>query len=494
MQFISRQRQVCQLVCLCRIVCILHPPNKTIMRIGIDFGTTHTSAAIADDGGIRFIPLDPHNPDPHILRSMIYVDRAHNTRLGLDAVETFLAEDTAREVVYEERVVGTIENTVAQTSASRGPTTPDGPITIVYDVIIDEDVGARGRLLQSIKTGLRSAEYEGTEIFGRYFSVQELVSLILQSVRTRAEDALQHEVREALIGRPVKFADDAAEDQLSEDRLRAAAELAGFRDITFAQEPIAAALFYLNDVHDAQTILVFDFGGGTLDLTVMRAKSDGAKAADADILATRGVLIGGDDLDSRLMEHHVAPYFGTKSTTDVNWDGRKLFLGDRRAQLLYRWQTIPVLSREDNLKVIEQAMKYGEHPDAFAALNCLVTQNYGFPLFERIEQAKRILSDEKQAPIQMQVEAIELDTTVTRRDFNLAIGNEVADIRTAVREVVKTAEITPADIDVVVTTGGSSAIPMFQSMLKREFPDAQFVQSDTFGSVTGGLALLARDA
>ena len=161
-------------------------------------------------------------------------------------------------------------------------------------------------------------------------------------------------------------------------------------------------------------------------------------------------------------------------------------------ELLYRWQTIPALSREDNLKVIEQAIKYGEHPEAFTALNCLVTQNYGFPLFEKIEQAKRTLSDEKQARVQMQVEAIALDTPVTRRDFNLAIGDEVADIRTAVREVVKAAEITPDDIDVVVTTGGSSAIPMFQSMLQREFPDAQFVQSDTFGSVTGGLALMAR--
>lgn len=462
------------------------------MRIGIDFGTTHTSAAIAGNDGIRFIPLDPQNADPHILRSMIYVDREHNARLGLDAVQTFLAEDTGRDVIYEERVVGTIENTVAQTSASRDGATPDGPITIVYDVIIDEDVGARGRLLQSIKTGLRSAEYKGTEIFGRYFSVQELVALILENVRAGAEAALQTAVHEVLIGRPVKFAEDPAEDQLAEARLREAAELAGFREVAFAKEPIAAALFYLDNVHDAQTILVFDFGGGTLDLTVMRAKPDTASSADADILATQGVLIGGDDLDSRLMEHHVAPFFGTKSTIDVNWDGRKLYLGDRRAQLLYRWQTIPSLSREDILKVIVQAMKYGEHPDAFAALHYLVTQNYGFPLFERIEQAKRILSAEKQARIQMQVAAINLDTEVTRRDFNLAIGNEVADIRTAVREVVKAAEITASDIDVVVTTGGSSAIPIFQSMLQREFPDAQFVQSDTFGSVTGGLALLAR--
>lgn len=85
------------------------------------------------------------------------MNRAQEHRLGLEAVETFLAEDTRRPVVYEEKVVGTIENTIAQTDGSRTTAVPDGPITIIYDVLIDEDVGAYGRLLQSIKTSLRSS-------------------------------------------------------------------------------------------------------------------------------------------------------------------------------------------------------------------------------------------------------------------------------------------------------------------------------------------------
>lgn len=462
------------------------------MRIGIDFGTTHTSAAIADGQAIRFIPLDPQNADEHILRSMIYVDRDHHARLGLEAVQTFLAEDTGRDVVYAEKVVGTIENTVAQTAASRNAAVPDGPITIVYDVLIDEDVGAQGRLLQSIKTGLRAPWYEGTTIFDRFFTIQELIALLLGHVRMQAETMLQVDVKEAVLGRPVKFADSVEEDRMAEERLRQAASLAGFQDVTFTPEPIAAALFYLNQVHEAQTLLVFDFGGGTLDLTVMRAEEDRSAIA-SDILATRGVLLGGDDLDSRLMEHHVAPHFGSQSRIDTNWDGREMYLSDRQRELLYRWQTIPMLSRPEPLKIIQQAQKYGDDPQAFAALECLVTQNYGFPLFERIEQAKRLLSTRKKAQIAMHVKAINLDTTVTRRDFNLAISDEVADSRSAVRAVLKDADLTANDIDVVVTTGGSSAIPIFRSMLSREFPNARFVHSDAFGSVTGGLALRAND-
>ena len=123
--------------------------NGKPIRIGIDFGTTNTSAAYYDGSQIQPIALDAANANPNLLRSMIYVTRTQQTYLGLKAVETFLAQDTGREVIYEEKVVGTITNTVASHDA-------DENITIIYDTIIEDDIGIRGRLLQSIKTGLRA--------------------------------------------------------------------------------------------------------------------------------------------------------------------------------------------------------------------------------------------------------------------------------------------------------------------------------------------------
>src|SRR5690554_6904654 len=128
------------------------------MWLGIDFGTTNTSAAVYDGNQLDYIPLDPQNSSEYNLRSMIYVDAHHRVRLGVDAVQTFLREDTGRPVALEEKVVGTIENTVASQGFELGE--QGGPITIIYDVLIDEDVAMRGRLLQSIKTGLRSAAYQ----------------------------------------------------------------------------------------------------------------------------------------------------------------------------------------------------------------------------------------------------------------------------------------------------------------------------------------------
>ncbi|HXF62415.1 MAG TPA: Hsp70 family protein [Caldilineaceae bacterium] len=305
------------------------------MWLGIDFGTTNTSAAVFDGEGLNYIPLDPQNSSEHNLRSLIYIDRNQRVRLGMDAARTFLREDTGRPVVLEEKVVGTIENTVAR--RERSPLDPDGPITIVYDVVIDEDVGIRGRLLQSIKTALRSASYKGTQVFERYYAVEELIALILAHVKRQAELHLRQPVQHAVIGRPVTFSHHDEGDRSAEEKIRQAARLAGFSEIVFVPEPVAAAAYYVSRSAQEETILVFDFGGGTLDLTVMRVGATGQQ----HVLSSVGVLVGGDDLDSALMREKVAPYFGTRSSIDKNFDGRPIPFPEQMAELLEHWQTIP---------------------------------------------------------------------------------------------------------------------------------------------------------
>jgi hypothetical chaperone protein len=196
------------------------------MWLGIDFGTTNTSAAIFDGKEVKYIPLDPLSETEHNLRSVLYFDNNHNVRLGLDAVQRFLRDDTGRPVIMEEKVVGTIENTVSR--QERGISDADEAITIIYDVVINDDVGIRGRLLQSIKTALRFADYEGTHIFNRFYTVEELIALILGHVKRKAEEHLQQPIERAVIGRPVTFSHDAKIDAIAQDRISRAAKLAGF--------------------------------------------------------------------------------------------------------------------------------------------------------------------------------------------------------------------------------------------------------------------------
>lgn len=450
------------------------------MKIGIDFGTTHTTAAAFDGKLLHFVRLDDGNKDPHLLRSMLYITREHETILGLGAVERYLDDNTGRVAQYVEKVVGTIENTVGRIKQSA--LEPDGPIHIIYDVIIQEDVGAPGRLLQSIKTALRDESYHGTVIYDKFFSVQELIAKLLTHVREQAEWQLGESITEVVLGRPVKFSDDSQTDAFAEQRLREAAELAGFKTVSFLPEPVAAAVFYTRRVDEPKTLLVFDFGGGTLDLTVMRTGE-----AVPDILATQGVLVGGDDFDSALMRGKVARYFGDGCTMDS--EGRPF--PSHLVEHLYQWQTIPKLTKANALPIIRKAKRFGNAPRAFGSLESLAMKNYGFSLFERIERAKRVLSYEPDVLLTMREDAIDLSIPITRPEFQGFIGDKLAVVQRGVMAVLEKADLSADDIDVVVTTGGSSLIPIFQQILRRRFPAGEHVHSNTFGSVAAGLAIRA---
>ena len=306
----------------------------------------------------------------------------------------------------------------------------------------------------------------------------------MKRVREQSSAELGEEVTAVTLGRPVNFSQDADVDQLAETKLREAAEIAGFTEIDFEKEPIAAALFYTHTLTKPETVFVFDFGGGTLDMTVMQV----TPGEPPVMLATQGVLVGGDDLDSALMGGKVAPYFGTTSAIDQ--DGAPFPL--QVANLLNRWQTIPTLSRAEYLTLIWRAKQYGDNLPAFQALETLAKQNYGFSLFQHIEAAKRELSTEENAHIKMKAgNAIDLDIPIKRREFQAGIVTELAQVQKGLTQVLRKAAIDPATVNTVVTTGGSSLIPIFQMILRRKFANAQVVQSDTFGSVTAGLALRA---
>lgn len=452
------------------------------MKIGVDFGTTHTSAAFVHGRVPHFIPLDEQNEESTLLRSMLYMTREQTCLLGRTAVETYLREDTGRIVRFEDKIVGTVENTVAQ--LARGPMEPDGPITIIYDVVVAEDVSAHGRLIQSIKTALRDPDYGGTNLFGTYYQVQELIAFILRHVRQRAEAHTGQPVHDVLLGRPVRFADDPAHDALAQSRLQEAALLAGFTQVSFEMEPLAAARFYTETLTQPEMVLVFDFGGGTLDMTLLRAEP----GQTPHILATQGVLVGGDDLDTALMRGKVARYFGTTAVIDAAGSPFPHSL----TNLLAQWQTIPQLSRPENLAVIRTGRQFGSDRAAFAALEELVTKNYGFQLFEHIERVKRALSTAVETELNLHLsERITLDIPLTRPEFQRTIVAEVAQVQQGLTQILAASGVANRAVDTVVTTGGSSLIPLFQMILRHKFPSARLVQSDTFGSVTAGLALQA---
>ncbi|MBK8050835.1 MAG: Hsp70 family protein [Anaerolineales bacterium] len=120
----------------------------------------------------------------------------------------------------------------------------------------------------------------------------------------------------------------------------------------------------------------------------------------------------------------------------------------------------------------------------------MATKNYGFALFQAVEQAKCELSEQAASTVALQMAAIQLAVALMREEFNRLMAVERAEVN-VVYVVMVAAGLKPEQIDVVVATGGSSSILAFQELLRREIPGAEIVVSDLFGSVTGGLAMQA---
>ncbi len=448
------------------------------MQIGIDFGTTHTSAAVQQDGQLHFFMLDRPS---RLLRSMLYITREHDVEVGQKAIRRYLEENTGRLVITREKVVGTIDTWTAQ--MSRGPLDPDGPIHSIYDVTIDEDISSPGRLIQTIKMGLGQEDYDGTRVFDRFYTVQELIALLLTNVREKIEMQMGMDLQNVHVGRPVRYSADPAVDAAAIQKMREACELAGLKDVTFVPEPIAAATFYTSEQTSEKVALIFDFGGGTLDLSVIHVTPPNRH----EVLGTYGVVVGGDKFDSAIMTGNVAKLLGRDA---------RLLPEDRPIpshpyELLERFETIPLLSRAENMSIIRNAETKSSQPEAFAKLREIVLNNYGFALFQEVEAAKRRLSEEEMTTIALEIAQFGLHSDITRHEFQVLISGYIVEVQQGLVEVLKRAGISADQVDAVVSTGGSSLIPIFKNILKTRFPNAEQVHSDTFGSVTAGLALYA---
>ncbi|MBI3914074.1 MAG: Hsp70 family protein, partial [Chloroflexi bacterium] len=407
--------------------------------------------------------------NPHVLPSLIYVDREHNARVGTNAATEYLARETGRAVRWERRRVGEVDVFASD-------------MHYVQDVHVMMDAAANGRLLQYVKTALRDPLYDGTQIFDRYYTLDELIAIILRHLKTQAEQEFQAATEQVVLGRPVKFSDDAAVTARAEEILFQAARRAGFDDIRFEVEPVGAAYDYHRRAPGRQTAFIFDFGGGTLDFTVARLGGN----QPPEILATHGVLVGGDDLDRRVMQS-LRKYFGARASNG------KLPLPAYILDQLDNWQTMPVLSRRNYQKILDDFRIAGADADGVAALKTLVARNIGFKLFRTIEQTKKRLSESFAEPLDFDFENIAIHETLAREQFEALIQREIEAVERGVFETLAIAGSAPEKMEVVLRTGGTSAVPVFTALLAQIFGEHKLAHMDLLTSVVGGLAVVAHE-
>ncbi len=418
------------------------PHTKTSPALGIDFGTSNSVVATVDaSGNARTLPVEG---EARTLPTAVFFNAEDKTvHFGREAVALYLA-------------------------------------------------GVEGRLMRSLKSLL------GTPLMNEHTSVgwgehkfQDIIARFLGELAHRARATTPHLGKRVVLGRPVHFVDDAPQrDHQAQESLAQAAATAGFTDVAFELEPIAAAFDYERRLAREARVLVVDVGGGTSDFSVLRLGPQRVAHADrgADILATSGVHIGGTDFDRRLNLSHVMPLLGLGHTGPRGREVPNGIFFDLATWHLINFQYAPrVLAHVQALR--------GDYADRrlHDRLMTVLRERLGHRLANEVEEAKITCSSQvKEATMALDEVEPGLDATLSPDDMAQDLQELLARVVACAHECVRRAGLEGTGPDAIYLTGGSSALQTLQARLTVQWPGIPLVQGDLFGGVAAGLAYAAQ--
>ena len=437
------------------------------LKAGIDFGTSNSGVAVYDGQQVRLLPVDPKNVLPEVIKTVLYITRDYRTYLGQEAVETYYRDNVNRQRRFVKQWAGEIDVYGAD-------------MHYVRDIYVYVDELKPGRLLQYLKTALRKDNYKGTQIFERYYSVGDLAQTYLSLLKKRAEDVLGEPIDAVTLGRPVKFSESPERDHKAQETLRQAAHEAGFKAVDFELEPIAAALYYEQSITRPQNVVIFDFGGGTLDIAVMRL----GDSKNRQVYASGGVDIAGSDFDRTIIEKRMLPHFGygrVKHHPEIM----------DMIHAIPDWMALPEMGTPINKNILDKAIQAKVAPVRLRALEGLIYNDLAFTFYNRVEAGKIALSSDGATVISLEDKDIALWELYTRHQFEADIDHYLVDVEKVLLDTIAKSGLDIEEIDAVVKTGGSSNIPLFTGMLSRIFGAEKVKESNAFSSVVAGLAIKA---
>jgi hypothetical chaperone protein len=286
-----------------------------------------------------------------------------------------------------------------------------------------------------------------------------------------------------VLGRPVDFSD------LAVQRLESAARIAGFKEIVFWLEPVAAAMAYEMTTSEDELVCVVDIGGGTSDICVIETSPSRTLSPDrlGDIKSVKGVYQAGDELNSQIMKTSLAPRFGAGSTFTSM--GKVLPFPAHIIYKLSKWHRINLLRGGGEISTVAAILRTSDRPQDVSRLLELIKHHYGFELFGAIDTAKRNLSESESAEIRFR--PLDLSEEITIGEFEAIISEVVEAIETTILDCLSAASVTPTDIKRVILTGGSSQVPILDRSVKSIFGEDKILRPDFFSSVATGLGFVA---
>jgi len=431
--------------------------QKDVAAVGIDFGTTNSSVAIAaKNAPIRFASFSSSAKELLSFRSVLYFEM-FKTEAGIKRTHSL-----------------------------------SGPEAIERYLDADE----KGRLIQSLKSHLPSKMLTGTEIFGRRHKLEELISRILSDLRKQAEKQFEQPIRNAVVGRPVRFvgSESIAEDEYAVSRLREAFTMAGFEHVDFEMEPVAAAYSYEATLDHDELILIGDFGGGTSDFSLLRVGPGVRRRGRTpqDLLGNSGVGLAGDTFDARIVRKLVSPALGSNSEAR---SFNKL-LPAVPAWIyanLERWHYLSFLRTNNVREILKGAYARAVEPEKIEALIAIIEEDLGYQLHQAVQQVKYELSRSQSAEFRFSTSVMDLRIPILRSDLELWIEEDLRSIEQCIDGLLQSAGVDSREIDRVFLTGGTSFVPSVRRIFTSRFGEERIRSGGEFTSVAHGLAMRAAE-
>lgn len=405
---------------------------------GIDFGTSNSSIGVCDAGQPRLLPIQ--RGETSVPTALFFSFEDNSTTFGHEALDRYFVRE-------------------------------------------------HGRYLRAIKSVLGTKLFEETtQTRLRRYAFGEIIAAFLRFLRIAAAQSLGEPPTSVVLGRPAFFVDDDPKaDAAAERQLEAAARGAGFEQIAFQFEPIAAALDYEQSVNTEEIALVADIGGGTSDFSIVRVSPERARSSDRrrDILGFTGVHIGGTDFDRQLGLARVMPSLGLRSPLRrKGLEAPSWYFFD-----LATWHRINFLYDSKVLTEVRAVLRDAAEPEKIERLLRVLEHRKGHELLAGIEAAKIDLSRTDLALLNLDDGGADISLKITRAELEAAVSDSLQRIRSRINDLLRMAGLTPDSVSAVFLTGGATRMPSVRKSIAAAVPTARLIEGDALGSVATGLAL-----
>ena len=294
-----------------------------------------------------------------------------------------------------------------------------------------------------------------------------------------------------MIGRPINFQGLGGDDANAQavGILQRAAQRAGFRDVVFQYEPVAAGLDFEASLSEEKRVLVVDIGGGTTDCSVLLMGPQWRTRHDREqsLLGHSGCRVGGNDLDIALAFKSLMPLLGMGGETEKGialpilpwWNA--VAINDVPAQTDFYSSA--------NGRLLRDLARDARDAEKVALLYKVWQQRLSYRLVRSAEESKIALSESAQIDTRLPFISDTLATAISQDGLEAALNQPLTRILEQVQLALENSSEKP---DVIYLTGGSARSPLIKKALAEQLPGIPVAGGDDFGSVTAGLARWAQ--